>query len=278
METLEDKYGINSSFLPPLSLIFLLETLLPEKPKSSKGGRPRVSDERLFVAIWYVLRTGIQWKALPRQLAASSTAHDRFQEWARLGVFQQLWELGLMETLSEERLQMEWMSVDGCMTKAPLGQESTGANPTDRGKTGVKRHILTDEGGLPVSLTVTGANVPDCLQIEQVLDGIPDFLPDSLPDEPQNICADKGYDSKAVRHAMRSRNFEAHVRSRKEEKQDKEQCPNYRARRWVCERTHSWLNRFRRLLIRWEKKVQNYLAFLQLACAHIVWRNTTVFG
>ncbi len=68
-----------------------------------------------------------------------------------------------------------------------------------------------------------------------------------------------------------------HIKGRGEER-NAIKLPGYRARRWVCERTHSWMNRFRRVLIRWEKKLGNFLAFLHLACASIVWRNCPVFG
>ncbi len=71
--------------------------------------------------------------------------------------------------------------------------------------------------------------------------------------------------------------YEDHIKSRGEERMELKH-PGYRARRWVCERTHAWMNRFRRLLIRWEKQLDNYRAFLHLACAFIVWRNCPVFG
>src|SRR5256714_15606640 len=71
--------------------------LIPPAPSHAKGGRPRLDDRRAFEAIVYLLRTGIQWNALPRELGASSTVHDRFQEWARAGLFEALWQAGLAE-------------------------------------------------------------------------------------------------------------------------------------------------------------------------------------
>jgi len=97
-------------------------------------------------------------------------------------------------------------------------------------------------------------------------------------EKPQNLCMDKGYDYPQVRELVERWGYTAHIRSRGEEKQEKAQIPGYRARRWVVERTHSWLNRFRRLLIRWEKKVENYLAMLHFACAWITFRAAGVFG
>ena len=89
---------------------------------------------------------------------------------------------------------------------------------------------------------------------------------------PQGLCLDKGYDYDEVRLTLAQWGYTAHIRARGEEVQAKQEIPGYRARRWVVERTHSWMNRFRRLLIRWEKKVENYLAMLHLACAFISFR------
>ena len=74
-----------------------VRALIPPAPSHAKGGRPRLDDRRAFEAIVYVLRTGIQWNALPRELGASSTVHDRFQEWEHAGFFKALWQAGLSE-------------------------------------------------------------------------------------------------------------------------------------------------------------------------------------
>lgn len=95
---------------------------------------------------------------------------------------------------------------------------------------------------------------------------------------PQHLCLDKGYDYDAVRHTVAEWGYTAHIRRRGEEAQERATIPGYRARRWVVERPHSWMNRFRRLLIRWEKKADNYLAFVHFACAWITWHAADVFG
>jgi putative transposase len=267
---------INCSYLPPENLWRAVEPLLPEPPKG-KRGRPAQCNRKMFFAIYYVLRTSMQWKALPRCLGAASTVHDRFQQWVEAGVFYRLWESGLMQLHVEDALNWEFQSIDGCQTKAPLGGEAVGPNPTDRAKGGVKRHLLTEAAGLPVGLAVTGANVHDIKKVQDVLEQMPFLPPFAELEYPQHFCADKGYDSKVVRSFIARLGYEDHIKSRWEEKQQLK-TPGYRARRWVCERTHSWLNRFRRLLIRWEKKVANYEAFLHLACAFIIWRRSEIFG
>lgn len=268
---------INKEFLPPESLVLAVEPLLPLDPPKPKGGRPRQPNWQMFVAMWYILRSGCQWKALPRGLGASSTVHDRFQAWVQAGVFRTLWAHGLLQLDIEGRLDLEWLSLDGCMTKAPLAGEATGANPTDRGKTGTKRHLLTEAQGIPLSITVTGANVHDSTQVEDVLIESAILLPLSDEEWVVHLCADKGYDYERVRSTIQKQGLVEHIKSRGDEKQELK-TPGYRARRWVNERTHSWMNRFRRILIRWEKKIENYKAFLFLSCAAISWRKSQVFG
>jgi len=102
--------------------------------------------------------------------------------------------------------------------------------------------------------------------------------PEPTPDTPHHLALDKGFDYREVRDAVAARHYIAHIWTRGEEAAAKREMPGYRARRWVVERTHSWMNRFRRLLIRWEKKVENYLAMLELACAFISFRAAKVFG
>lgn len=99
------------------------------------GGRKALPARQAFAAIVYVLRTGIQWKALPKEKFGSSSAvHRRFVEWQKTGFFLKLWQAGLAEYDGMEGIAWRWQSVDGAMIKAPLGQQSVGANPTDRGK------------------------------------------------------------------------------------------------------------------------------------------------
>jgi len=162
------------------------------------------------------------------------------------------------------------------MTKAPLGGTGTGANPTDRGKKGTKRSMLTEGKGIPLSVAVDGANRHDKMLVKRTLDAITIERPSHKVI--QNICMDKAYDFPDIRELVDNYGYTAHIRRRGEEIIRIKEVPGYRARRWVVERTHSWLNRFRRLLIRWEKNVENYLAMLHLACACITFRAAGLFG
>ena len=125
---------------------------------------------------------------------------------------------------------------------------------------------------MPVGLAVEGANRNDMKMVGETLGSIPVERPGPTPEQPQGMCMDKGYDYDEVRELAEEFFYTLHLRSRGEEAKRLARKVGYRARRWVVERTHSWLNRFRRLLIRWEKKGENYLGMLHLACALILLR------
>lgn len=117
--------------------------------------------------------------------------------------------------------------------------------------------------------------------VPTTLESIPLERPKPTKRKPQHLCADKGYDFPSVRELVAAWGYTAHIPVKKAkgaESVKREKIPGYRARRWVVERTHSWMNRFRRLLIRWEKKVPNYKAFLHFACAWITYHAAGVLG
>jgi putative transposase len=180
-------------------------------------------------------------------------------------------------------LELTWQAGDGCLTKAPLGRKravgealATGSNPTDRGKAGTKRHLLTEGRGIPISLVVSGANRTDMKKLEELLAASLVPYPADDPDPPTwHLLLDRGYDYAVCRQIARAQHFEPHIPPKASAAQplpppgDPARHP---ARRWVVEVAHSWFNRFRRLLIRWEKKAANYLALLQFAATLIIYR------
>ena len=102
------------------------------------GGRPSAEPRRVMAGILYVLRTGCQWNAVPREYGSGKTLHRYFQHWTRAGVFKTLWKSGLEEYAEVRGIDWKWQAADGAITKSPLGGQATGANPTDRGKRGTK--------------------------------------------------------------------------------------------------------------------------------------------
>ena len=138
--------------------------------------------------------------------------------------------------------------------------------------------MLTEGHGVPVGVAVDGANRHDMKLVRATIESIVVERPQPTEEEPQGMCLDKGYDFDEVRSTLEEFGFTAHIRARNEEAKELREEAGKRARRWVVERTHSWLNRFRRLLIRWDKKPLNYLAFLHFACALIAFRAAGLFG
>ena len=113
-----------------------IEPILPTYKPSCKGGRPRLSMRLVVTGILYVLRTGCQWKAMPREFGSGSAIHAYFQEWVQRGVFRKLWKLALEEYDELRGIEWEWQSLDGAMTKAPLGGEKDRQKPDRSGEAG----------------------------------------------------------------------------------------------------------------------------------------------
>jgi putative transposase len=156
---------------------------------------------------------------------------------------------------------------------------ATGPNPTDRGKTGTKRHLLTAGKGLPIGLVVSEANRTDMKKLEALLDARLVALPDLPADAPEEarpqLALDRGYDYDACRDTARAHGYVPHIprRASKDHPLPPPTDPQrHPPRRWVVEVAHAWFNRFRSLLIRWAKKPENYLALLHLAAVLIIER------
>ena len=109
------------SWVLPEKLWKRMQPLLPRYRANPKGGRPRVDFQAVANGIFYVLRTGIQWKAVPAQYGSGSTLHRYFQQWTEAGVFLKLWKAALLEYDELKGIQWNWQCVDGAMTKSPLG-------------------------------------------------------------------------------------------------------------------------------------------------------------
>lgn len=224
-------------------------------------------------AILFVLRTGCQWKALDATgICSCSSAYRRFREWTEADVFEAFWQ-GWTEYDGPKGIDWSWLSVDGALTKAPLAGKKTGSNSADRGKQGVKRSLLTEAGGFQWPLLSMGQ---------------------SSRHEVDQRRARQHHDQASLAHGDSAAGivFRQRLRLRRSSRhpsgvrfhgtppgtgrrgQGTQKQAGFRARQWVVERTHSWLNRFRRILVRWEKLPQTVIAMLHLACGIITWRAT----
>lgn len=141
---------------------------------------------------------------------------------------------------------------------------------------GVKRSVLTDARGVPIGLAIDGAHAHDQKLFSATLRSIPVRRPPARERTQQHLCLDKGYYGKPIQAEARRRGYLPHVPERGASPSPRRK--GQRARRWVVEGSHSWANRARRLLVRWEKKVDNYLAFVHLQFAYIALKHSRVMG
>ena len=131
---------------------------------------------------------------------------------------------------------------------------------------------------MPIGLVAAEANRVDFKLARATIESIPVRRPKPTRRKPQGLCLDKGYDYDEVRDLAVEFGYIAHIRTRGEEALMLKRSLRFKARRWVVERTHSWMNRFRRILTRWEKKVENYVGLLHLVCAWITFRAAGLLG
>lgn len=246
--------------------------LLAQLDPPAVRGRKRIDSRAALDAIIFRLRSGCQWNHLPREFPDDSSVHRTFQRWVRRGVFTRIWAL-LIEACAElGDLDWEWQAADGAMGKARFGGDLIGPNPTDRGKKGTKRSILVEASGGPLAVVIAGANVHDTKLLETTIEAIIVDRPSPTPDNPQHLCLDKGYDNPIGHRTVENQKYVSHIRRIGEEKWDENQEKRHPARRWVVERTLAWLSKCRALLIRYDKKSENFLALIQFACALLWYR------
>jgi putative transposase len=137
---------------------------------------------------------------------------------------------------------------------------------------GVKRSILVEADGGPVSVVIAGANVvPDFKLLEDTIEAIVVERPESTEQAPQHLCLDKGYDKQPAREVVERHGYTPHIRPIGEQKKDSAGEKRYPARRWVVERTLGWLSKCRAILVRYEKAA-NYLGLIKVACILLWYR------
>ena len=248
-----------------------IEPILAERYPPAATGRPRADLRRVLDGVIFRLRSGCQWNQLPERFGSDSTVHGWFQRFAADGVLEQIWAC-LVEACDElGAVCWEWQAVDGVMGKSRFCGGARGPNPTDRAKMGTKKSVLVDQQGGPLGVAIAGANIHDTKLLAATIDAVVIDRPDPV-EQIQNLCLDKGYDNPTGAAACAAGGYVPHIRRIGEEKLDGWGQKTHPARRWVVERTIAWLQRCRALLIRYDKKSQNYLGLIQLACALLWYR------
>ncbi|WP_229776039.1 IS5 family transposase [Deinococcus ruber] len=244
----------------------LLAPFLTPPEKTTKRGRPRRDDRTLLEGILWVLRTGAQWEKLPRSdYPPKSTCFARFQEWNDRNVFPAV--LGQLYELLEDRglLDLREAFIDGTFSAAKKGARMFG--PTKKGK-GTKIMIMVDANGTPLAVHTDSASPAEVKLVQDTLDASFGF------DFPERLIGDKAYDSDGLDADLTEIGIEMiapHRKNRKRKTQDGRPLRRYK-RRWKVERTIAWLQSFRRVRTRDERKAQHFLGFVQLACILILLR------
>ena len=242
--------------------------LLPERPVVAPSHplgchRPRVPDRVVFDHVIAALVHGSGYERIASPGCSDATIRRRLQEWAAVGLSEQVHTLALQAYDQMLGLDLEDLAVDGCLTKAPSGGEVAGRSPVDRGKQGLKRSLVTDGGGIPLHVVSAGANRHDAPLLEPTLTGL-DKL-DGLPDE-VTVHLDRGYDGSPTRALLDEFGFDGAI-ARKGVP-----APIQAGSRWVVERTHSWMNGYGKLRRCTEKLQRTVDFYLFLAAALVVLR------
>ena len=255
--------AVPSCILDPLREQFV--ALLPERVDEHPLGchRPRIDDRIVFDKLIEALMFGAGYERLADSTCSATTMRRRRDEWIRLGIFDRL-RLACLDAYEQMiGLDLADLAVDGCTTKAPCGGECAGRSPVDRGKGGLKRSQLSDGAGIPLGTVCAPANTRDDALLPATLDALKDFAP--LPAEVR-VHLDAGYDYRPCRDALDERGVRGQIASRGQP------APIQVGRRWVVERTNSWLNDFGRLRRCTDRRRDCVDAYLALATAIVTIR------
>ena len=250
----------------------LIRPLLPApKPRRFRfPGRKPIDDRKALAGILFVLKTGIPWEDLPVEMGCGCgmTCWRRLHAWQQAGVWFALYQL-LPDNLDDAG-QIDWSraAIDATFSRAFGGVEGSGKNPTDRGRPGVKHHLIADPSSIPLAAAVTPANVPEVNVLLPLVDSVGPLDEDGEPrHRPKRLYGDRAYDSEPHRKALRDRGIDPKLAKR-----NTEHGSGLGVYRWVVERLNSWLHGFRKLRFVTEKTEEMQFAFLNLALSLICFR------
>jgi transposase len=262
--------------LVPDELWELIEPLLPPpKPRRyDHPGRKPLDDRQALTGILFVLKTGIPWADLPAEMGCGCgmSCWRRLRDWQDAGVWQRLHALLLARLRAAGKIDWSRAAVDSSHARAFGGAAESGPSPVDRGRPGVKHHLVVDAAGVPLVVDRTPANTPDGAVLVDMIDDIGPVggVPGAPKSRPGEVYADRGYDDEALRDQLRDRGIEPHLAKRRTE-----HGSGLGVFRWVVERTLGWLHGFRKLRLVTERDWHMQYAFLDLAASVICFRILT---
>jgi transposase len=254
--------------------------LPPEQPPGPEGGRPAVSHRATLKVLWLVLATGCRWEDVPTEMGCSGrTAHRALRQWEELGCWDRL-HADLLRLLRQAgKLDPGLVIVDSVILRAFGGGDMTGPSPVDRGRKGTKHTLMVDRHGVPLAIRTAGANASDHTQIIPLVACFPKVTgkPGRPKETPDDLYADRGYDSEGTRWLLRWLGIEPHIAKRRTP-----HGSGLGKARWVVERTISWLKGLRRMRVRYDRlgvvqEAWNTLA-ASVICFRLLHDDETSFG
>ncbi|WP_293878138.1 MULTISPECIES: IS5 family transposase [unclassified Sphingomonas] len=234
----------------------LIEPLLPNKPR----GVARVDDRRVLNGIFYVLRTGSPWRDLPARYGPHTTVYNRFNRWAKAGVWVRVFETLAAGAPASMHL------IDSSIVRAhqhAAGGKKGGADHAigrSRGGLSTKINALVDQDGLPLRITLSAGQASDKAAVGALIDGLPPA---------RALVADRGYDARAVIDLVRLHGGCAHIPTQRDRRIQRSIDPAIYRRRNAVERYFCKLKHFRRVATRFDKLARNFLAAVMLASTRI---------
>lgn len=252
----------------------LVEPLLPPpKPRRFRyPGRKPLENRAALTGILFILKTGLPWNDLPREMGCGSGAACwvRLHEWHRLGVWHKLHRVLLSKLRYAGKIDWSRAAADATTLRALRGGDKTGPTPTDRGRKGTRDHLLTDGKGVPLSTHATAANVNEVTQFKALVAAVPAVAgkPGAPRRKPEAILADRAYDSRPLREWLWAKGIIPFLARR-----GQEHGSGLGVYRYVVEQCFAFFKGFRRLRLRYERTAFMHEANLQLAACLICFRH-----
>ncbi|WP_323716361.1 IS5 family transposase [Paracoccus aminovorans] len=237
----------------------LIGPLLPDKPR----GVARTDDRRVLNGIFYILRTGSPWRDLPERYGPYTTAYNRYNRWAKAGVWLRVFEA--LAAASPQSMQLIDSSIVRAHQHAAGGKKGGPDHAIGRSRGGLtsKIHVVVDESGLPVRLALTAGQASDKAAASTLLEQLPAAI----------VVADRGYDWQHLIDLVGQRGGQAHIPTQRDRKVQRSVAPEIYRKRNLVERFFCKLKHFRRIATRYDKLARNFLAAVALASARLWMRN-----
>lgn len=266
---------MNDREMPDDLMQLILSVLPPEPEPSPQGGRPRVSHEVVLQVLWFAMKTGTQWRMIPKATGCSGeTVRMRIIQWSQAGIWDRVHGMILKALNAAGELDVDTMVVDGTLVRAHGGGDATGPNPTDRGKPGTKFTLLVDGQGVPLEVRVAPANRSDQLEILPIVVELQPIggRPGRPQTKPKELYADAGYDNDATRKLLSWLGIKPFIRKR-----GQAHGSGLGKVRYVVERTISWLKGIRRFRFRYDRSdamIESVKKIAMIFVCHRILANT----